>query len=102
MVNRQTAAFEIGDKAAMDGLNFHQLRPLREQLERVFRRAFKSLEKDRLIEPASGMNGTYMEHVDGGGRTAVARARLVDGPPRYGPPVADKGDSLASLSKSVP
>src|SRR5262249_36970148 len=34
MVNRQTAAVEIGDKAAADGLNFHQLRQLREQLER--------------------------------------------------------------------
>jgi uncharacterized protein (TIGR02391 family) len=35
-----------------------QMQDLRERLERNFRRAFNTLKRDRLIEPASGMNGT--------------------------------------------
>jgi len=60
MANRQQLAVEVIDHAAMhDNLPFPKMKELREGLERNFRRASETLERDRLIEPASGMNGTH-------------------------------------------
>lgn len=58
MANVQLPAVEVVNHAAIhDNMPHAQLQPLRERLERNFRRAFETLERDRLIEPASGSNG---------------------------------------------
>jgi hypothetical protein len=59
MANRHQPAAEIINHAAThDNLRPREMQELRERLERNFRRAFDVLEQNRLIEPASGMNGT--------------------------------------------
>lgn len=59
MANRHQPAAEIINHAAMhDNLPYKEMQELRERLERNFRRAFDTLERNLLIEPASGMNGT--------------------------------------------
>lgn len=58
MANRNQPAAELYHHAAMAGnLSHLELRDLQQRLERAFRRAFDSLEQNRLIEPASGLNG---------------------------------------------
>lgn len=58
MANRHQPAAEVIQHAALHGsLPHNQLQDLRERLERNFRRGFDTLERDGLIEPASGMNG---------------------------------------------
>lgn len=58
MANRHQPAAELNHHAAMAGdLPHKELRDLQQQLERAFRRAFETLEQNRLIEPASGLNG---------------------------------------------
>ena len=58
MANRNQPAAELNHHAAMAGnLSHVELRDLQQRLERAFRRAFDSLEQNRLIEPASGLNG---------------------------------------------
>jgi hypothetical protein len=59
MANRHQSAAEVINHAAMHGnLPFKEKRELEKRLERNFRRAFDTLERSELIEPASGINGT--------------------------------------------